>query len=60
MIENKDHELTAGVQHSDNIVHCGEPKVVHISRERFEIHPCAKPVRNPGNVKLSMRSDGKF
>ena len=60
MIENEDHELTSGVQHCDNIIHCGEPKVIHISRERFEAHPRAKPVCNPGNVKISMLSDWKL
>jgi hypothetical protein len=27
VVENEGHELTAGVQHADNIVHCGEPNL---------------------------------
>jgi hypothetical protein len=41
------------VQHGDNIVHCREPKIIDVSRERFEAHPSAKPVCNPSNMKLS-------
>ncbi len=54
MIENEDHEITVWVQHTDNIVHCGEPEIVDVSRERFEAHLSAKPIGDPGNVKLSI------
>ena len=60
MIENEDHEITAGVQHRDNVVHCWEPEIVDVSRKRFEAHPSAKPICNPGNVKLGTFSDRKL
>jgi len=59
VIENEDHKLTAGVQHRDNVVHCWEPKLIDISRKRFEAHPGAKPVCNPGKLKFSMLTDRK-
>jgi hypothetical protein len=53
---DEDDKFTIGVQPRDNNVYCGEPKIVDISRKRFEAHPSAKPVCNPGNTKLSMLS----
>jgi len=59
VIKDEDHQVAARVQHRDDIVHRGEPKIVDISRELFEAHSSTKPVCNPGNVKLIMRFDRK-
>ena len=57
MIENKDQELTIGIQHAGNIVHRREPQVADIRREPCEAHPGAEPFCDPGNVKLGILSD---
>jgi hypothetical protein len=59
VIENQDQELTSGIQHAGNIVHCGEPQIASIRRERREAHPGTEPFGNPGNVKLGILSDRK-
>ena len=59
MIEDQDQELTSGMQHAGNIVHCREPQIAGIRRERCEAHPGTEPFGDPGNVKPGILCDRK-